>query len=610
MARRLRSRHYGGNLALLVAAATAATALDASLSPIAGSLTAACWVKGTAQTTTTEVLELVNATSADGLSISISSGSLVAKVRGGTAASVAASVVLNGSWHRVTASCDASTKTIVLYVDGVQVATSGAAAWSGSFAATCKLVLGLGSIGNSALTTQDDAVLDIGHAWSAADVAADYYDATPPNTYTHRWPLDDGAGATARATRGGLALTLSGGAAFSADSPMIGRGCARNLLAQSGHVDTAPWANSATITTSAYGGTFPDGVGAAVTLTGTAAVSTHFVTQPVSGAPTSGSLIVSGYATKVSGNGWVLLFPGAGSFAYFNLNTGAVGNVSAGVTASCEDKGGGVYRVSMLIPAGALAGLFYAMLAQSNGVISYNATGDAVALSGCMVEPAYPGQTTPSPYVATGAAPLSVYGARETRQNLAQSSEDQSTALWISGSVSRLANQGAASVGQYTKITDDATTNRHYFVASPNSMFGGVMPVPVGAKATLVARIKAGTKGWAWLTTNQDACKAWVNLSTGAVGSTVACTVRPPIQTAPGEWLIAMTYTQALVGPSASFMSINIATADAQQSYAGDGLGTIYTAGVQLVGADCLPDYIKTTTAPANASGAPRSQAL
>ena len=585
MARRLRSRHYGGSLALLVAAATAATALDASLSPVAASLTAACWVKGTAQTTTTEVLELVNATSADGLSISISSGSLVAKVRGGTAASVAASVVLNGSWHRVTASCDASTKTIVLYVDGVQVTTSGAAAWSGSFAATCKLVLGLGSIGNSALTTQDDAVLDIGHAWTAADVAADYYDATPPATYTHRWPLDDGAGTTARATRGGLALTLSGGAAFAADSPMIGRGVVRNFVAQSDDASGAAWSNSGgVVAISAYAGLLPIGPLLAKTITDAlGGPSTHNLSTAAASAPAlvpGRTYIASAFVKYVAGTGWVF-FGGSGGAAaagkYFNANTGAVGTTGGASSPNAEPRENGWTRIWHTFVQPAVAQGISLYLGTADGTLSYTANGQSIAATGFMIEEAYPGQTTPSPYVATGAAPLSVYGAREWRQNLLVQASAFGNAAWTkdAGAVvtdNQVANPiNGAIDADLLDLTGAAGGTGIYQTA----LTAGI---PKGApKAHLVwARSVSGT-GTLLLSDSSTV--------TGTTTATLTTAWTPIFLTEP------QTRSDGKSG-----VYIRKGT-----------LAQVYIWRAQLAQTNQVPDGIDTTTAPANSSGAPRS---
>jgi hypothetical protein len=592
MARRLRSRHYGGTLALLVAAATASTALDASLSPGAGNVTAACWVKGTAQTTTTEVLELVNATSADGLSVSVSAGSLIAKVRGGTAASVAAAVVLNGSWHRVTASCDASTKTVVLYVDGVQVATSGAAAWAGSFPATCKLVLGLGSVGNSALTTQGDAVLDVGHAWSALDVAADYLDGVQPATYTHRWPLDDGAGSTARATRGGLALTLSGGAAFAADSPMLGRGAVRNLCARSSRIDLAPWGMGGGATTTAFAGSVPTAIDGMVTLI-TAAGSYLIQTIATGVAKSNRIYIQSFYVTKVSGTDWCYLSNDQGTAgAWFNLATGVKGSASGSMLFSETEATSvaGVYRVWIGYSSNTITTPnFIALQVSANGSTSAIAAGQ-MAAGGAQFEEAYPGQTTPSPYVPTGAAPLSVYGARDWRQNAMTQTADLANAAWT-----KMAN---VIVSAPTFADPEGGTRANQIDLTTAVSQAGVYQttsgiIPKGANALANVWLRADVAG------NVD-----LRDPVTGYGATIAATT---------AWQLYAVAWQNAAGSGTTGLRINkSASGAASVVYAYKPRLTQWNGSVVATGAivNAVADYIPATSAPANSSGAPRSQAL
>jgi hypothetical protein len=243
--------------------------------------------------------------------------------------------------------------------------------------------------------------------------------------------------------------------------------------------------------------------------------------------------------------------------------------------------------------------------------VTYTGGANIVAHGGWLLEEAAPGQTTPSPYVPTGAAPLSVYGRREYRQNLALWSEDQSNAVWLKQSATALANQGAASVGTYTKLTDTAANASHDITATLAAMFGSINPVAVGERATFVARLKAGTKTWALLFANNDADGVWFNLATGVVGSTTgnAVSAFTPIQTAPNEWLVGITFTMRSISTSARFLDIWMVNGNGGLNYLGDGTGTIFIAGVQVVqgAVGAPPDYIKTTSAPANSSGAPRS---
>jgi hypothetical protein len=123
-------------------------------------------------------------------------------------------------WTRVVVVFDASTHTAYVWENGVLVGQSAGGAWSGALNANATFQLGVTGSGASPGEPMADIVYDVGTAWSQAQVTSDYIHGTVPASVTHRWPLDDGAGSSARATLGGLPLTLSGGAAFLADSPM------------------------------------------------------------------------------------------------------------------------------------------------------------------------------------------------------------------------------------------------------------------------------------------------------------------------------------------------------------------------------------------------------
>lgn len=618
MARRVRSRHYGGSLALPGGGSGiyAKTAPDVSLDPGSGSLTVALRFKCRSLTGATHIIaEYSAAYNTEGFLINQYANTILFYVKSGAAQ--LSCYIPDTSWHDWVFVADASDHSMRIYMDGVQVAY-GPSCWTSPITATSK-VFTLGSGGEVPACTNGlitEAVYDVGHAWTAAQADAHHFEGTVPASATNLWPMDDGAGTTARATRGGLALTLSGGPSFSGDSPMIGRGIVRNFVAQSKALTTAPWVPSGGVFT-AFGGTKPSGVGGMTTITDNASGLANIYQAPSSAFPTSGRglVILSAFVTKVSGSGWLAMsVDGGNNVAWFNVGTGAVGNLGGGnpTTALEATDVAGVYRLTYALPLGTFTGMGYPRFynVNGNGVVTHT-LGDAVAVGGVMVEMAVPGQTTPSPYVATGAAPLSVFGLREWRQNLLVQCNRPDLSPWFAATatpptiVTGLADpEGktrAFSVQDFSatefqgpeQIFLGATSGdkKHTFcvyvkktVGATNTVgvslqvYGGT-PVPIGARmnpntgATIGAAsgtvVDAGA-WWLWSMTVQN----------NATNSNVAVTLYPSPGTIAGGDSVAATGT------------------------------TIFALPRLFQGAGPFASHIDTTSAPANSSGAPRSIAL
>jgi len=132
-----------------------------------------------------------------------------------------------------------------------------------------------------------------------------------------------------------------------------------NLIIQSEAFET--WGPvSSTVTTNAI--TAPDGATTADKISETTDANHHGFDQGssvlTSGQPHSISIFL-----KKGTKDWIYMtaYTGytAGSWAFFNINTGTVGTVGADVTqSSVQDYGNGWYRVSMTVPASATTGTF------------------------------------------------------------------------------------------------------------------------------------------------------------------------------------------------------------------------------------------------------------
>lgn len=634
---RLAVRQQGGSggLATPNSAARMATASSATLSPGSGSFTFAWWERrdvsysggvmaivayGNGTTTGWTVVE----GSTDGSKIDI-----YVKAGSATLSTLNARPPL-GQWARFVAVIDASDHSVRLYRNGALLNASAAAAWSGSFTASDILYLGHNpTTPYSCGGYMADCVYDVGTAWTLAQVQADYYQGKQPATVTHRWPLDDGAGSTARATVGGLAMTLSSGAVFSTDSPMLARGVVRNGISYADRPDLSPWIVANLTVNGAYAGSMPTAAGSpttAVQFTDTGGVSSHQLTQANVFCAVGVGVIVSTFVKRVGGNSWFRI-DAAGGRAWFDIATGAVGTYDSAASGSgIRDVGNGWYLIWIVVPlATSTTCNFYTTLT-NGGSSSIAANGTSFAVAGAQSEPIFPGQTTPSPYVATGAAPLSVWGAREYRQNLLYWSEDLSNTIYTKAGSTITPNATMAPDGTVTadRITLSSATGQAYQQVSTTALERKPWVLSAFAKpdgANLLGLNFQGNAGFY--------ASAIINLATGQVTETVssgtgsdgtvmqilksrcsALTVNgfyraslAILPSTPGAGNIQ--YVSLFVPPLASgnvFNTAGIAT--------GATVGaTIYLWGVQLANANDMAPYIATTSAPANASGAPRSQA-
>jgi hypothetical protein len=156
-----------------------------------------------------------------------------------------------------------------------------------------------------------------------------------------------------------------------------------NLLLQTQQFDNAAWGKDR-ITVTANSTTAPDGTSTAESVVATAVLGTHgFGTAP-SVTITSGVTYVASVYAKAAGYNFLRLriFPGSGNLdTYFNLATGAVATVAAGVTASIQDAGNGWYRCVCVFTAAATATnsifVFQPHIASADGVTSF--TGDGTS---------------------------------------------------------------------------------------------------------------------------------------------------------------------------------------------------------------------------------------
>lgn len=606
------SGHWGGSVALGAENSNSllVTASNASLSFGAGSGTFAWWGRYSALAASTHVVaSFAPATyNTTGWLISLL-GSVIAVYPKAGANSLAANFARPDSlWHRYVVAFDASTHTIYVYRDGGFLIASAGGAWSGSFAASD--ILQLGGNGTSPGGNTTDAVYDVGHAWTAAQVLADYQSNIQPATVTHRWPLDDGAGSTARATLGGLPLTLSGGAAFSAGSPNKARGAVQNFCAQSAAPTTAPWV--ATNFSPDVGATV-NGIAIPGLNEGTTGVVYHNVLQTQVALVPGSAYFLSCYVAAGT-RSWIELVANAVALGvYLNASTGAFGTNAGMLDYGTESVSGG-YRVWCKFTASTTTGSVGAYITTGNGAGPYaGAGGIAMSVGAWQLEEAKPGQTTPSPYVATGAAPLSVWGYRETRQNLLRQSSNLG-AVWTFS---------LATAALDTTTAPDGTLTADTITTTAVSATGAIQAVPTrslllpNTTYTYQHSVRKGNSFTLVASETNGVCATFDGvtgafLGGGSNGSgwtrvTQSCVTDPRDS---NWWLATLTFTTppAFATANASVYVLCNKNKVAAWSWVNSGsIGdTLILWGAQLVQADGPREYIATTSAPANASGAPR----
>jgi hypothetical protein len=121
-----------------------------------------------------------------------------------------------------------------------------------------------------------------------------------------------------------------------------------NLLSFSEEFDNAAWTNTESTTITPNSTLAPNGTLTADTMTPDAADAYHRLSQVTTGGVTSGVPYTFSIYVKPNGYDWLFVrsaVTGTLQNANFNLSTGAVGYVSAGLTASITSATNGFYRI-------------------------------------------------------------------------------------------------------------------------------------------------------------------------------------------------------------------------------------------------------------------------
>ena len=159
-----------------------------------------------------------------------------------------------------------------------------------------------------------------------------------------------------------------------------------NLALYSESFDNAGWSKAAQLSVTANSGTSPDGTTSADLIFANANSSNCVIFNGVT--TTVSTVYTSSLFVKASGKSWVFIRgidDGVG--AYFNVSTGELGTVQAGVTATITNYGNGWYRCTVTQTASFTVGRLVILTVNANGSTSVTASGtDGLLIWGAQVE--------------------------------------------------------------------------------------------------------------------------------------------------------------------------------------------------------------------------------
>lgn len=393
-----------------------------------------------------------------------------------------------------------------------------------------------------------------------------------------------------------------------------------NLLTYTQEFANADWTKTnATITANSTAA--PDGTLTADTMTDDATSGQHRIQKSLSGAAAGTTYAFSVYA-KAGTNSFVQLLGtgGSGTNAWFtaiaNLSTGAItqtGNGASGTLASSSitSVGNGWYRI---VAVGSITGAVpvfrVAMvpaasgnsLAATDGTVSYVGTDTSIFIWGTQAEAAstattytrnYGGLYPPRfDYDPVTLAPKGLL-IEEQRTNLLVRSEEFDNASWTKTRSSITANATTSPDGMVDadKLVEDTT-------ASNTHQVGQTFSATSGTSYSFSVYLKAAERTWAFLQLSSnmfaDATprSAYINLSTGTVGTTVGSPTVTVVDAGGGWWRVIMT--DAATATATASALVYLATGNGGVSYTGDGTSGIYIWGAQLEAGAFATSYIPT----------------
>jgi len=260
----------------------------------------------------------------------------------------------------------------------------------------------------------------------------------------------------------------------------------RNLIKWSEDFSKSEW-NKNNLTVSINNAITPDGNLTAIKITENTLNNEHWISQPISVIPNT-VYSFSVFAKKGTNN-WVALqtnIIGSYRTAYFNLDTGVVGTINSGITASIVNAGDGWYRCTIKATTGVnVTTSIIVSLVQQDNVLSYLGTGNYIYIWGAQLEL----NSSATTYQKT--TDLQTLWNKKLDNvsvtNIVTNGNFASTSGWSTSTASFSVNNNTASVvatAQYGQIYKSITTNinnKYYVKANLKTDISNIVRLSVGS---------------------------------------------------------------------------------------------------------------------------------